>query len=131
MVRRGEEAMAARRRIFIATLMGLMCGVLCALAGKHVLGVEMSLADALMIVAHRTLLGFVLGISSLGWHWAAHGALVGVIVGLPEQHFANMLRGSAICGFYVLAGPVIGIVIEFSTSVVFKAKRVAPVDAVG
>jgi hypothetical protein len=59
------------------------------------------------------------------------GNLIGVIVGLPEQHFANMLRGSAICGFYVLAGPVIGIVIEFFTSFVFKATRAALVDAVG
>ena len=117
--------MASKRRILTATFLGLLLGVLCSLAGKHVLGVNMSLADALMIVAHRTLLGFVLGISGLRWHWALHGAVIGLVVGIPEHHFANMLRGNATCAFYVVAGPLIGIIIECFTSIVFKA-RITP-----
>ena len=117
--------MASGRRILTATLLGLVCGVLCSLAGRLVLGVPMSMVDACMIVAHRTLLGFVLGISALRWHWALHGAVIGVVVGVPEPHFANMLRGSATCAFYVVAGPIIGLLIELFTSVVFRAKSAA------
>jgi hypothetical protein len=75
--------------------LGLLCGVLCSVAGRYGLGVAMSLPDALMIVGHRTLLGFVVGISGLKWHWALHGAVLGALVGIPEPHFANMLRGNA------------------------------------
>jgi hypothetical protein len=113
------------KRILIATASGVLSGVLCCLIGGHVFGFEISLASQFMIVAHRALLGFVLGISVLRWHWALHGILLGVIVGIPEQHFMYMLRGSVTSSLYVVAGPMWGVVIEFMTLVVFKAGRAA------
>jgi hypothetical protein len=77
-----------------------------------------------MLLSHRMLLGFVIGISSLRWHWALHGILLGLIIGIPDVHFFNMLRGELSNGLYFLFGAVWGLMIEFFTSVVFKAKLV-------
>ena len=115
--------MASKKRIAIATLFGVISGILCYLGGRSV-GIDISLGGLLMLLSHRTLLGFVIGISSLRWHWALHGILLGLIVGIPDVHFFNMVRGELGNGLYFLFGGVWGLLIEFFTSVVFKAKVV-------
>jgi hypothetical protein len=77
-----------------------------------------------MILFHRTLLDFVIGISSLSWHRSLHGILLGLIIGIPNPHFFKMLNGDLNCGIYFLFGAVWGILIEFFISVVFKAKLI-------
>jgi hypothetical protein len=118
-----EEVMASHKRIAIATLFGVVSGILCYLGGRG-LGIDISLASFLMLLSHRTLLGFVIGISSLRWHWALHGILLGLIVGIPDIHFFNMVRGELSNGLYFLFGGVWGLLIEFFTSVAFKARLV-------
>jgi len=106
------------RRVVIATLLGFTAGILCYLGGKF-LGKEFNTATFLMILLHRTVLGFVIGISALRIHWAFHGILVGLIVGLPGYPLIYS-EGGLIA--YSVMGVVWGFIIEFLTSVVFKAK---------
>jgi hypothetical protein len=87
-------------------------------------GIGISLGGFLMLLSHRTLPGFVIGISSLRWHWTLYGILLGLIVGIPDVHFFNMVRGELSNGLCFLFGAVRGLMIEFFTSVVFKAKVV-------
>lgn len=115
--------MVSHKRIAIATLFGFLSGILCYLGGRTV-GINISLGGFMMLLCHRTLLGFVIGISSLRWHWALHGILLGLIVGIPDVHFFNMVRGELSNGLYFLFGGVWGLLIELFTSVVFKAKAV-------
>jgi len=115
--------MVSHKRIALATLFGFLSGILCYLGGRTV-GIDISLGGFLMLLSHRTLLGFVIGISSLRWHWALHGIVLGLIVGIPDVHFFNMVRGELSNGLYFLFGAVWGLLIELFTSVVFKAKVV-------
>jgi hypothetical protein len=116
--------MTSRKRISIATLFGFLSGIFCYLIGRYWLGIDISLSSFFMVLAHRTLLGFVLGISSLKWHWVLHGILIGLIVGIPEYHFVYMIRGDINSSLYFFAGAIWGLMIEFFTSIVFKAKLI-------
>jgi hypothetical protein len=108
------------RRVIIATLLGLAAGILCYLGGKF-LGKEFNTVTILMILLHRTVLGFVVGISALRIHWALHGTLLGLVIGLPVYPLAYV-EGGAIA--YSLMSVVWGFFIELFTSVIFKAKAV-------
>lgn len=119
--------MTSAKRLIIATLMGAVSGIICFLlasSGHNALSEEF----IFNIILSRTLIGFVIGISGIKLGWFLHGLLLGFIVGLPMavtstfsnletsftpqmMFFTNLLIG----GFY-------GILIEFVTSVIFKAK---------
>lgn len=113
--------MRNNKRIILATLFGFISGLFCFLGGR-ILGIEMGMEDFIMILFHRTLLGFVIGISSLRWHWVLHGVLLGLIIGIPHPFFFQMLHGDSGSGIYFILGAVWGVLIEFFTSIVFKAK---------
>ena len=115
-----------KKRITIATIFGLLFGmVCCALASKHG---SLPTVIALSIVTGRTLIGFSIGISRLKLHWAFHGLLFGIIFSIPgalgamsvpnADMTANMLFVAT-----VGSGAIYGLLIEFFTTVVFKAKR--------
>lgn len=72
------------KRILVATVFGFVTGFLCYLGGRYGLKMEISISNLFMILLHRGLLGFVIGISVLRMHWALHGFLLGLIVGLPS-----------------------------------------------
>jgi hypothetical protein len=116
--------MDRRKRIVVASAMGLGAGVVCYVLGRYWLGIDIDFAAAVMLLSHRMLLGFVIGISALRWHWALHGLLLGLIVGIPDYHFAYMIQGSLNSGLYFFAGPIWGLMIEFFASVVFNARQV-------
>lgn len=113
--------MMLKRRIILATLFGFISGLFCFLGGR-IFGIEMGMEDFIMILFHRTLLGFVIGISSLRWHWALHGILLGLIIGIPHPFFFQMLLGDLGSLIYFILGAVWGFLIELFTSIVFKAK---------
>jgi len=110
------------KRVFIATLFGFITGLLCILGGRYGLKIEMTPAQVLIILLHRGLLGFVIGISALRMHWAIHGILLGFIVGLP--FVVKVFFGQADLLIYFVMGAVYGFIIELFTSVVFRAKAV-------
>lgn len=113
--------MTSAKRVIIATIFGLIAGILCSLGGKYGLKADLNATEIVMVLLHRGLLGFVIGISALRIHWALHGVLLGLIVGLPG--FPLIFREGGLIS-YSLMGLVWGFIIEFFTSVVFKAKPI-------
>ena len=114
------------KRVFIATMMGVVSGFIC--VGFASTGGSLSLPLFLNIFTGRVLIGFVIGISGLKIHWAINGPLMGLIVGIPAG-FGGML--AEVEGFTplsmflatVVMGILYGFLIEFVTSVLFKAKQ--------
>ena len=117
------------KRLIIATLFGVMFGLVCygfASSGEY----EISIALALNIILGRTLIGIAIGISSFSLkHWSLHGIVMGLIFGLPAA-FGAMLgpdnpEFSQTMMFVstIIMGIIYGFLIEFFTSVLFKAKQ--------
>ncbi len=70
------------KRIIIASITGLTLGISC-WGGGILLGLieNPSGIHVANILAHRTLMGLVIGISTWKIHWALRGAVLGSIVG--------------------------------------------------
>lgn len=115
------------KRIVIATLMGIITGLLCCWmmtqGGQHI-----PLKVLASVFSGRVLIGIVIGISALKLHWALHGPLMGLIVGFPGALGAMMMPNSQY-GKYelffmtLIAGIIYGFIIELVTSALFKAKQ--------
>ncbi len=107
------------KRVIIATLFGVVSGVGCFTGGNYLLGADLNMVEFFMILFHRTLLGFVIGISALPISWPLHGLLIGFVVGLPVY---PLIYNEANLISYSVMGMIWGFVIEFFTSFVFKAR---------
>lgn len=111
------------RRTILATMFGAFTGLVCYLGGRFGLGDEISMPMFYYIMVNRTLIGFVIGISVFRMHWALHGPLIGLLVGLPFT-FGCLLEEdnieTAIAALVLSA--VYGFIIELFTSVVLGAK---------
>ncbi len=107
------------KRVIIATLCGLITGFLCYLGGRYGLKAEINTVEFFMILLHRGVLGFIIGISGIRIHWALHGILMGFIVGLPVFPLIYSEGGLLAYSFMSV---VWGFIIELFTSVVFKEK---------
>ncbi len=115
------------KRVVIATLFGLLFGFVC--FGLASSSGNLPTPAAFQIIIERTLIGFAIGISvlSLG-HWSIHGLVMGLIFSLPlaisglmapenPQFSKTMMLVSTI-----VLGMIYGLLIEFFTSGVFKAR---------
>ncbi|MFB3815703.1 MAG: hypothetical protein ACE14L_16495 [Terriglobales bacterium] len=110
-------------RIVITTILGFVAGILCAL-GLWSMNITMTTVLVAWILLNRTVLGFVLGISSLRLHWALHGAVIGVVVGsLFSFSTITVGRAPLLSVITLVASAVFGIAIEWLTSVVFKCPQ--------
>ncbi len=108
------------KRIAIATICGVVAGLVCVSIGA-ISGIRITPAGFGWAVLNRTLLGFVIGISALRLHWAWHGALLGFVVGSLFSYSAWLVGDPAWLIFGLLGGSIIfGLGIEFFTTVVFK-----------
>ncbi len=108
------------KRILIATVLGVCAGIVCALLGRSV-GVKITAVSLGWIMLNRTLLGFVIGISSLRMHWALHGGLMAILVGSLFSYSAFMSGALPLLAWGTLLGSIVfGTLIEFLTTVVFK-----------
>ena len=120
--------MTSVKRIIIATLMGIGCGVICLFLAASG-GDSMPQVIKLQILISRTLMGFVIGISAIKMQWFFHGVLLGLLIGLPMAFASSMgAEGSDFTPqsmfFYTLIiGAIYGVLIEFFTTVVFKAEQ--------
>ncbi|MFH1681582.1 MAG: hypothetical protein ABIH26_13195 [Candidatus Eisenbacteria bacterium] len=120
--------MPTGKRILVATLSGVLFGLVC-------LGLASSGSGGLatpiifQIIASRTLIGVAIGISGLAcMRWWFHGLLMGFLFSIPlafsglmapespEYSKAGMFFGT------IVLGMVYGLLIELITSVIFKAK---------
>jgi len=108
------------KRIAIATLCGVVAGLVCVSIGA-IAGLKITPTGFGWAVLNRTLLGFVIGISALRLHWAWHGVLMGAVVGSLFSYSLWLLGNPAWLIPAVLVGSMIfGVGIEFFTTVVFK-----------
>lgn len=113
--------MVELRRIIIASSFGFIAGIICFL-GTFLLNIKVDFLRFLFIIVNRALIGFVIGISGLKFKWSIHGLILGLIIGLPFFLF-DIIMGVEL---YVIIGlpflnALFGLMIEFFTSVVFKA----------
>ncbi len=122
------------KRILIATLFGLAAGAICAtLTFKGGL-LPFTVTTLIWILLNRAVMGFAIGVSGLRLHWAWNGILVGIAVGSVFSYFLFMKVGPvALPLINFFANGIFGLVIEFFTTVVFKASvlpQVRPTEGV-
>jgi len=112
-----------KKRLLIALLFGFLTGILCVLLGMYGLKDTYSLSLALYVLANRTMIGFVIGISPFRMNWMIHGISMGFIASIP---FAlGVLLEPDKLGVFIaslLLGAMYGLIVEFFTTVVFKEK---------
>lgn len=117
------------KRTSIATISGLLCGLLC--FGLASSGPEpLPWPAAVQIIISRTLIGFAIGISAvrLG-HWVVHGLVMGLLFSLPLAFSGLMAPANPAFSHWelwsltVLMGMAYGLLIEAITTVAFKARQ--------
>jgi hypothetical protein len=120
--------MFAAKRCIAATVMGFATGFICFALASSSPGVLPS-AVAYQIILSRALAGFTIGISNFKMgHWSIHGAVIGAVFSLPLAFSGLMAPDnpefdkSTMFIMTVALGLIYGILIEFVTSVLFKAK---------
>jgi len=107
------------RRVFVTTLSGMACGLVSWAICTRGMGLDVMASHGVLIVLVNSLMGFTIGISSLRYHWMAHGALIGALFGLVLALFTN----SQGIGFWwpLILGPVFGFMVELGATVLFHA----------
>ena len=104
-------------RLVTTTVLGLVFGVICMLSSRYVIGVSFW-PLGISYVLHHTVMGFVIGASSLKMNWAAHGAVWGALFGL---FLAISSVGGLLQPWMAFVLPVIwGFLIETIATKVFK-----------
>ena len=114
--------MFSGKRLFIATIFGLISGFVC--VGLASSGGPIVWYQAVAMILSRTLIGFTIGISVLKMKWWLHGILIGAIVSIPGSFMGFYVPGKELFilfGNFVM-GIIYGFFIELFTTVVFKAK---------
>ncbi len=116
------------KRVLLTTIVGLVLGGVEWLIAPSGTTTQMPIAAALTMILGRGTLGFAIGISAWKLGWWLHGLLVGLIFSLPPAFGAMWLAGQWTTNFItvLIAGVVIGVLIELLTSVVFKARAWQP-----
>lgn len=112
-----------RKRFIIALIFGFLSGILCYLGGIYLVNIENNFTNFTWVMLNRSLIGFVIGISILRINWALHGILIGATIGSVFPFFIFIRGGNLqlVITAYILS-ILFGLMIEFFTSVIFKAK---------
>jgi len=113
------------KRILIATLFGLAMGGVCAAASFKGGILKFTVATLIWILLNRTVMGLAIGISGLRLHWAWNGILLGIAVGSVFSYYLFLTLGPValpLINFFV--NGIFGLIIEFFTTVVFRAPAV-------
>lgn len=109
------------KRIVIATLFGVVAGLLCATATSAGHLLKLTAVTFIWILLNRTVMGFVIGVSGLKLHWAWNGIVLGLVVGEIFSYYLFMNLGAQWLLLSPIGNAIFGVLIEFFTSVVFKA----------
>lgn len=120
--------MFTAKRCITATLMGFATGFICLALASSSPGV-LPAAVAYQLIFSRALAGFTIGISvfKMG-HWSIHGAVIGAVFSLPLAFSGLMAPDSpqfdknTMFIMTIVLGLIYGVLIEFVTSVLLKAK---------
>jgi len=115
------------KRIMIATLFGLVAGVLCASAAFHGGFLKFTAVNLVWVLLNRAVMGFAIGTSGLKPRWAWNGIVMGLVVGSIFSYslFMNMGLGTLPLANLLIGNPIFGLMIEFFTTVVFKQPALA------
>lgn len=105
------------KRVIIASVLGIICGILCWLGGKFFIDVEFTPAIIASIILNRALIGFFIGISGWKIHYLLHGVIIGAIGTLPLAVYGGISEFITM----TLFGIIWGFLIELFTTKVFKA----------
>ncbi len=104
-------------RLVTTMLLGVVFGIICMLLSKFGAGVDYW-PMGISFLLHHTVLGLVIGVSSLKMNWAAHGAFWGAVFGL---FLAIGIIGTALEPWVVFVFVVIwGFLIETLATKAFK-----------
>lgn len=113
------------KRIMVATFFGLVMGGICATAAFRFGLLKFSAVLLAWILLNRTVMGFAIGVSGLKLHWAWNGIVMGLAIGSVFSYFLFMNTSVGLSlGNFVVNG-FFGLMIEFFTSFVFKARSLA------
>lgn len=117
------------KRLIIATLAGLVFGLVCfGLASSGPVSPPWPVGGE--IITSRTLIGLAIGISAITLgHWSIHGLVMGLLFSLPLA-FGSLLAPDnpefskgALFFWTLVLGMVYGLLIELITTVFFKARQ--------
>jgi hypothetical protein len=115
------------RRVFIATVSGMLFGIVCVAIASTSPG-PLAWPIVLQIFLSRTLIGVAIGISALSMgHWSIHGLVLGFVFSLPLAFSGLMAPDnpefSKVSMFLwtVGLGMVYGVLIELITTRFFRA----------
>ncbi len=113
--------MVNKKRLIIATVFGVLSGIVCWILASSEGPTPWHFA--LATIFSRTLIGFAIGISVFKFKWWLHGIVMGFIFSIPMA-----LQGFYVPGkeMYILFGTIVmgviyGFFIELFATVVFKA----------
>lgn len=114
--------MANKKRVGVATLWGLIFGVvswlLCALSHG-----PLPWSGTVSIITMTGLMGFGIGISGWQISWWLHGLIMGLIYRIPASFFVIWVGQEALdVAWTIITGLAFGFLIELITSFAFKAK---------
>ena len=117
------------KRILIATLFGLIAGLICVTLTASANLLKITAVSLLWILLNRTVMGFVIGTSGLKLHWAWNGIVMGLVVGSIFSYFLFMSLGVKMLLISPIGNVIFGLMIEFFTTKVFKQPAAATVRA--
>jgi len=115
------------KRIIIATILGLIAGILCYMGSKSSARVEYNIAMTMETIFNRMVIGFLIGVSGWKMKWALHGIIMGFIGGAPLW-LASIQGGITALIIMLVASIVWGFLIELIVTKVFKAPQLASVQ---
>ena len=116
--------MTTTKRLFIATVLGLLLGVVEWAIARAGAAAPIPWSGVPTIILGRTVLGFAIGISASRMAWWLHGLVLGFVFSFPPAFGALWIGMKWTPGFVavLVSGLIIGLLIELITSVVFKAR---------
>jgi hypothetical protein len=114
------------KRILVATLFGLAMGGVCATAAFSAGILKFAPVTLIWVLLNRTVMGAVIGTSSLRLHWAWNGIILGLLAGSVFSFYLLMNVPGPMPAINAIANGVYGLIIEFFTTVVFKQPSLAP-----
>ena len=110
-----------KKRLWACMLGGVIAAVICLVGRQIIFGFpEILWENVAALIANRLLLGFVIAISGWRINYLLHGAVLGLLISasvsigfLPDNILGFFL--------YTTAGVLYGIMIEWLSTIVFKA----------
>jgi hypothetical protein len=108
------------KRVVIATLCGLLFGIVCMSLASSNPDSEVSWSIQMSILFGRTLMGFTIGISAFKMQLWLHGLLLGFVTSIPMA-IPVMDQMDIFIGTFVM-GMIYGFLTELITTKLFKAK---------